>query len=102
MFKKTPYQILGLEGDFTQKDIKLAYRKAIKENPPEKNQEQFTKISDAYDSLTNEEYFLNSLRGNHFIFEVSLDLDTKKEKINNSKYLKEMFEVPFEIIKEDK
>jgi len=100
MLKSTPYEILGLHGEFTQKDIKLAYRRAIKENPPEKNHEKFAKISDAYDTLTNEEYFVNSIERGFFVFDVSLDVEVKKKKKDNSHYLKEVFEVPFELIKE--
>ncbi len=96
MIKKSPYQILELEGDFEYSDIKKAYRKAIKEYPPEQNPQQFRLISDAYSSLTNEEYFLKSLDDSKFIFDVCIELE-KKPKVDNSKYLKNVFEVPFKI-----
>jgi len=96
LIKKTPYQILELEGDFEYSDIKKAYRKAIKEYPPEQHSKQFRLISDAYSSLTNEEYFLKNLDDSKFIFDVCIELK-KETKVDNSKYLKNIFEVPFKI-----
>ncbi len=58
MIKKSPYQILGLHEDFEYKDIKRAYRRAIRANPPEQKPEEFAMISDAYESLSSEEYIL--------------------------------------------
>jgi curved DNA-binding protein CbpA len=96
LIKKSPYEILGLEEDFEFKDIKKAYRKAIREYTPDKNPEQFRVISDAYDSLSNEEYFIKDIENNRFVFDVSIE---KEESIkeNNRKYLKDIFEVPFKI-----
>jgi curved DNA-binding protein CbpA len=96
LIKRSPYEILGLKGDFEFKDIKKAYRKAIREYTPDKNPEQFRVISDAYDSLSNEEYFIKDIENNRFVFDVSIE---KEESINenNSKYLKDIFEVPFKI-----
>ena len=96
MIKRNPYEILGLEGDFEFKDIKKAYRKAIREYSPETNPEQFALISDAYDSLTNEEYFIKGVENSRFVFDVSLEREESKKE-NNSKYLKKIFEVPFKI-----
>ena len=96
MIKKSPYQILGLEGDFEFKDIKKVYRKAIREYSPDKDPEQFALISDAYDSLTNEEYFIKGIEDNRFVLDVSLDIKESKKE-DNSKYLKDIFEVPFKI-----
>ena len=95
MIKRTPYEILGLEGDFEFKDIKKAYRKSIRANPPEQNPKEFSMISDAYDMLTNEEYFF---KNSHDLYTLSVDLTIEKnEKIDNYKYLKNIFEVPFTI-----
>ncbi len=96
MIKKSPYEILGLEGDFVFKDIKKAYRKAIREHPPEQNPEKFAMICDAYDRLTNEEYFMQNIEEMHFSLDTSLLMGDIK-KADNSKYLKEIFEVPFNI-----
>jgi len=94
MLKQSPYEILKLEGDFTYRDIKKAYRKAIKENPPEQCPEMFSKISSAYESLTNENYFFSNV--DEDLFTLSCDIEpTEDKKINNVKYLKRIFEVPF-------
>jgi curved DNA-binding protein CbpA len=94
LFKKSPYEILGLEGDFEFKDIKKAYQKAIRENPPEQNPKEFAKISDAYDILTNEEYFLKDAERELYVLNIELEVD-EEVKIDNSRHLKKIFEVPF-------
>ena len=96
MIKRSPYEILGLEGDFEFKDIKRAYRKAIREYSPDTNPKEFALISDAYDSLTNEEYFIKGVEDNRFVLDISLEKEESK-KIDNSIYLKKIFEVPFNI-----
>jgi len=96
LIKQSPYEILGLEGDFEFKDIKKAYRKAIRENSPDRNPEQFTLISDAYDYLTNEDYFIKGIENNKFVLDVSIEVEKSKQE-NKSKYLKDIFEVPFQI-----
>ena len=96
MIKRSPYEILGLEGDFEFKDIKKAYRKSVKEYSPDSDPKQFSLISDAYDSLTNEEYFLKGMEDNRFVLDVSVEREESKKE-NNSKYLKDIFEVPFKI-----
>ena len=96
MIKQSPYEILGLEGDFEFKDIKKAYRKAIRENSPDRNPEQFALISDAYDYLTNEDYFIKGIENNKFVLDVSIEVEKSKQE-NKSKYLKDIFEVPFQI-----
>ena len=96
MIKRSPYEILGLEGDFEFKDIKKAYRKAVREYSPDSDPKQFSLISDAYDSLTNEEYFLKNMEDNRFVLDVSVEREESKKE-NNSKYLKDIFEVPFKI-----
>ncbi len=96
LIKKSPYEILGLVGDFEFKDIKKAYRRAIRENPPEKNPKEFAQISDAYHSLTNEDYILNNLDSVIYYLDVNLKMDREKS-IDKNIYLKKIFEVPFKI-----
>lgn len=96
MIKKSPYEILGLEGDFEFKDIKKAYRKAIREHAPDTNPEQFALISDAYDYLSNEEYFIKGIEDNKFVLNISMEKEERKKE-DNSRYLKDIFEVPFQI-----
>jgi curved DNA-binding protein CbpA len=95
MIKKSPYEVLGLKKDFEFKDIKKAYRQAIRANPPEQNPKEFAVISDAYDTLTNEEYFLNSANNDLYALEIELVVDKEDVKIDNSQHLKKIFEVPF-------
>jgi DnaJ-class molecular chaperone len=85
--------VLGLKGDFEFKDIKKAYRKAIRANPPEQNPQEFAKISDAYDMLTNEEYFVKDTQND--IYSLNIELEMDEITIDNSKHLKKIFEVPF-------
>lgn len=94
MLKQSPYEILGLKDDFSFKDIKKAYRKAIRTNPPEQNPQEFAKISDAYDMLTNENYFLNGMKDNVFTLSIDKKIDDSV-KLDNSVYLKKIFETPF-------
>jgi curved DNA-binding protein CbpA len=94
LIKESPYKILGLKGDFEFKDIKKAYRKAIRANPPEQNPKEFAKISDAYDVLTNEEYFAKNSQD---VYSLDVELKIDEITVENSKHLKKIFEVPFSI-----
>lgn len=44
----TPYQILNISPDSNDAEIKLAYLKKVKDNPPGDNQKQFQLVHDAY------------------------------------------------------
>jgi len=93
LIERSPYQILGLEGGFEFKDIKKAYRRAVIANPPEQKPKEFAIISNAYDILTNEEYFLNSSTN---LYSLDVNIAPKEEiELDNSQYLKDIFEVPF-------
>jgi curved DNA-binding protein CbpA len=94
MIKQSPYEILGLKDDFSFKDIKKAYRIAIRNNPPEQNPQEFAKISDAYDTLTNENYFLSSCKDDIFVLKIDINIE-KIEELNSKEYLKKIFETPF-------
>ena len=50
------YEILGVDENATGDDIKKAYRKLAMEHHPDKggNEEQFKKISQAYDTLSDD------------------------------------------------
>ena len=47
----TYYQILGLEPNASQEEIKRAYFKKIRQFSPESDPEQFQKIREAYELL---------------------------------------------------
>ena len=48
---KTPYQILDITVNSTDAEIKQAYLRKVKENPPDQNQEKFQLIHRAYTSI---------------------------------------------------
>ena len=95
MIKITPYEVLGLDGDFEYSDIKKAYKKLIRQYPPQSESEMFIKIRDAYDSLTNEQYYLNS-KENGLVYSLK-KIDRGEKKIDSIKYLTTVFETPFDI-----
>ena len=45
---KTPYTILGINTDANDHDIKQAYLQQVKNNPPDRDQEKFLQIHNAY------------------------------------------------------
>lgn len=45
---KTPYQILNVVVEATDAEIKQAYLLQVKDNPPDRNQQKFQLIHDAY------------------------------------------------------
>jgi len=96
LIKKSPYEMLGLKDNFTFEDIKKAYRQKIRENPPEQNPQAFSEISDAYDILTNEEYFFKDAPKELYALVVDIKVD-ESPKRETSRYLKNIFEVPFQI-----
>ena len=48
---QTPYEILGVVVDANDADIKQAYLQQVKNNPPDRDQEKFQLIHDAYTSI---------------------------------------------------
>jgi len=94
LIEKSPYEVLGLEGDFEFKDIKKAYRKAIRANPPEQKPEAFAEISGAYEMLSNEEYFEKDAKDKLYTLSIELKI-ADSTKADKSQYLKNIFEVPF-------
>ena len=48
---KTPYEILDVAADASDAEIKQAYLQKVKDNPPDRNQEQFRSINTAYESI---------------------------------------------------
>jgi DnaJ-class molecular chaperone len=62
---KTPYEILGIAADASDVEIKQAYLQKVKDNPPDRDQEQFQLIHNAYtlikDSKSRMSYALFNL-----------------------------------------
>ena len=48
---QTPYEILGVVNDANDNEIKQAYLQQVKNNPPDRNQDQFQHIHNAYISI---------------------------------------------------
>lgn len=48
---KTPYEILEVAADATDAEIKQAYLRKVKDSPPDRDQERFQRIHDAYTSI---------------------------------------------------
>ncbi|OQK18089.1 hypothetical protein AU255_09650 [Methyloprofundus sedimenti] len=48
---QTPYQILGVDIDATDDEIKQAYLHQVKQSPPDRDQQQFQLIHDAYTAI---------------------------------------------------
>ena len=51
---KTPYEILGIASNADDNKIKQAYLLKVKDNPPDREQEQFQIIRNAYESIKDE------------------------------------------------
>ncbi len=51
---KTPYQILNVAPDASDVEIKQAYLQKVKDNPPDRDQEQFQAIHNAYTAIKDD------------------------------------------------
>jgi curved DNA-binding protein CbpA len=46
-----PREVLGVNQDAVEEEIRAAYVRQVKEHPPDRTPEEFERIRDAYDSL---------------------------------------------------
>jgi len=46
-----PREVLGINQDAGEEEIRTAYVRKVKEHPPDRSPEEFERIRDAYDSL---------------------------------------------------
>jgi len=46
-----PREVLGVNQDAGEEEIRSAYLRRVKEHPPDRSPEEFERIRDAYDSL---------------------------------------------------
>ena len=46
-----PREVLGVNRDAGEEEIRAAYVRKVKEHPPDRSPEEFERIRDAYDSL---------------------------------------------------
>lgn len=51
MTMQTPYELLGLETDASDAEIKQAYIQQVKQNPPDRDQDKFQRIHEAYNEI---------------------------------------------------
>jgi len=51
---KTPYEILEVDEQATDSEIKQAYLQKVKLNPPDRDHEKFQEIHSAYETIKNE------------------------------------------------
>lgn len=51
---KTPYQVLNVNADASDAEIKQAYLQKVKDNPPDRDQEQFQSIHNAYMAIKDQ------------------------------------------------
>jgi len=48
---RDPWAVLGLDAGATDEQIRAAYVEKVKQHPPDRDQEQFERIRDAYEDL---------------------------------------------------
>ncbi|MDD2760449.1 MAG: DnaJ domain-containing protein [Methylomonas sp.] len=48
---KSPYQILGVSEQASDAEIKQAYLQLVKDNPPDRDQQRFRQIQQAYEAI---------------------------------------------------
>lgn len=46
-----PYQVLGVPSDAGEAEIRSAYRRAVREHPPDRDPEGFERVRDAYEKV---------------------------------------------------
>lgn len=77
---KTPYEILGVSAAATDIEIKQAYLREVKSSPPDRDQERFQLIHDAYSSIKDNKsrmsYALFTIPGADFDELLDRSLDT--------------------------
>jgi len=55
MIKHSPYQIIGVSEQASDAEIKQAYLQLVKDNPPERDQQKFRQIRQAYEAIKDED-----------------------------------------------
>mgnify|MGYP006116512805 CR=1 FL=1 len=54
MITENPYLVLNVPENSHDENIRLAYQKKVKEFPPEKNAQEFQRITEAYELIRDE------------------------------------------------
>ena len=91
---QTPYEILDVAVDASDDEIKQAYLQQVKNNPPDRDQEKFQLIYDAYTAIKDHKsrvsYDLFTLPGTNFNVLLDQALHTEKALELNSKSFKKI------------
>jgi len=94
---QTPYEILGVVVDANDADIKQAYLQQVKNNPPDRDQEKFQQIHDAYTSIKDHKsrvsHDLFSIPNSNFNTVLDQVLQTKQAITINSESFKKILSV---------
>ncbi|MGL4656585.1 MAG: J domain-containing protein [Sarcina sp.] len=92
---KSYYEILGVENTATLKDIKRAYNKLVRQYPPDKEEEMFKVIREAYDILSDTAsratYDTNFVREDDNEIEFLWDVVGKTLEEKNYKLAKDLY-----------
>lgn len=90
------YEILQIDNEVDEKEIKKAYIKMLRKYPPEKSPEEFKKIREAYERLSNPisraEYDAESLYKDEIdeLFNNGIEAFENEDYINASTYFKKI------------
>ena len=94
---QTPYEILGVVVDANDADIKQAYLQQVKNNPPDRDQEKFQLIHDAYTSIKDHKnrvsHDLFSIPSSNFNTVLDQILQTEQAITINSESFKKILSV---------
>ena len=94
---QTPYEILGVVVDANDADIKQAYLQQVKNNPPDRDQERFQLIHDAYTSIKDHKsrisHDLFSIPSSNFNTVLDQILQTEQAITINSESFKKILSV---------
>lgn len=92
---KSYYEILGIDNTATLKDIKKAYNKLVRQYPPDKEEEMFKVIREAYDVLSDTasraKYDTNFVREDDDEIEFLWDVVNKTLEEKNYKLAKDLY-----------
>lgn len=98
----TPYQILGVSEHANDTEIKQAYLNLVKENPPDRDQERFRQIQQAYQAIKDGDsriaYELFHLPEIDFnaLLDHAFKQDTKVRPMDPDNFYKLLKAVPFD------
>lgn len=94
---QTPYQVLDVSAEASDEQIKQAYLKKVKDYPPDRNQQQFQLVHEAYRSIkdikSRAHFALFTIPIADFDELIDVALTTKHLTVPKIKQLKEFLSV---------